>query len=77
MKRTRRNHDADFKAQEALATLAEQVGVHPIQITECKRHLLERAANVFGGMTHKPHTPDLTFLRAKNREVALENEFSG
>ncbi len=56
MKRSRRNHGATFKAQVALAAyrgdktlaeLAEQFGVHPTQITEWKRHLLERAADVF------------------------------
>ena len=58
MKRTRRNHGAAFKAQVALAAvkgdktlaeLAEHFGVHPTQITEWKRHLLERVADVFGG----------------------------
>ena len=53
MKRTRRNHGAAFKAQVAvaackghktLAELAAQFGVHPTQITEWKRHLLERVA---------------------------------
>jgi len=50
MKRTRRNQGAAFKAQVALAVckgdkmlaeLAEHFGVHPTQITEWKRHLLE------------------------------------
>jgi transposase-like protein len=56
MKRTRRNHGAAFKAQVALAACkgdktlaarAEQFGVHPTQITEWKRHWLERVADVF------------------------------
>ncbi len=58
MKRTRRNHGAEFKAKVALAAvkgdktlaeLAEQFSVHPTQITEWKQQWLERAADVFGG----------------------------
>jgi len=61
MKRTRDNHGAAFKAQVALvactgdktlAELAAHFGVHPTQITDWKRHLLERVADVFGGTTH-------------------------
>jgi len=74
MKRSRRNHGAAFKAQVAvaavrgdktLAELAEHFGVHPTQLTEWKRHLLERVADVVGGTTHKPDVPDLTVLHAK------------
>lgn len=51
-KRQRRNHGAEFKAKVALAAvrgdktlseLAEQFDVHPYQITEWKKQLLERA----------------------------------
>ena len=84
MKRTRRNHGAAFKANVALAavkgdkTLAElaaQFGVHPTQITEWKRHLLERASDVFGGTAPKPDVPDLKVLHAKIGQLALENDF--
>ena len=84
MKRTRRNHGAAFKAQVALAactgdkTLAElaaHFGVHPTQITDWKRHLLERVADVFGGTTHKPDAPDLKVLHAKIGQLAPENDF--
>ena len=49
--------------------------VHPTQITEWKRHLLERVADVFGGTTHKPDAPDLKVLHAKIGQLALENDF--
>ncbi len=84
MKRTRRNHGAAFKAQVALAAvkgdktlaeLAEQFSVHPTQITEWKQQLLARAADVFGGTTHKPDVPDLKVLHAKIGQLALENDF--
>ena len=57
MKRSRRNHGAAFKAQVALAAvrgdktlaeLAEHFDVHPTQIMEWKRHLLERVAEARG-----------------------------
>ena len=84
MKSTRRHHGAAFQAQVALAAvtgdktlaeLAEHFGVHPSQITEWKRHLLERVADVFGGTTHKPDMPDLKVLHAKIGQLALENDF--
>ena len=56
-RRQRRVHSPEFKAKVALAALREdktlaelcqQYELHPNQITEWKRQLLERAAEVFG-----------------------------
>ena len=57
-KSPRRNHTPTFKARVALAAVrgdktvaefAEQFDVHPHQITDWKKQLLDRAAAVFGG----------------------------
>lgn len=83
VKRTRRTHSPKLKAKVALeaivgdktlAELAQKHNVHPNQITDWKRQLIERAADVFGG---EPNTPpvDLKILHAKIGRLALENDF--
>jgi len=58
MKRTRKKHNAAFKAKVALAAikgdrtiaeLAGEFGVHPNQISNWKKQLLDGAASVFEG----------------------------
>ena len=57
-RRPRRNHSAAFKAKVAIEALADgktiaeiahKHDVHPNQVTEWRRQLIERAAGVFGG----------------------------
>ena len=85
-KRTRSRHLAAFKAKMALAAvrgertlaeLAQQFDVHANQITEWKRRLQERAADVFGAAGAPVNEPpvDLKTLHAKIGQLALEDDF--
>jgi transposase-like protein len=84
-KKTRRTHSAVFKAKVALpamsgdktlAELAQRFDVHPNQITEWKRQLSERAADLFVGGAAPAEPPiDLKALHAKIGQLTLENDF--
>ena len=84
-RRPRRNHSPAFKAKVALealqgertiAEIAQKHDVHPNQVTEWRRQLVERASSLFGGAVG-PVEPavDLKALHAKIGQLALENDF--
>jgi transposase len=84
MKRPRRNHAAAFKAKVALEAikgeqtiieLAERFQVHPNQITEWKKQLLERAEEVFARDKRSAEGPSIKELHAKIGQLAMENDF--
>jgi transposase-like protein len=84
-KRPRRNHAAAFKAKVALEAIkgektvteiAQRFDVHPNQVTQWRRQLLERAADVFGGTATPAQPPvDIKALHAKIGQRTLENDF--
>ena len=85
-KRNRRTHSPTFKAKVALAALkgdktlaelAQQFDVHPNQITDWKKQLQERVAEVFEtGQTSAEPPIDVKVLHAKIGQLTLENDFS-
>ncbi|EIM94069.1 Transposase and inactivated derivatives [Burkholderia sp. YR290] len=85
-KRNRRTHSPAFKAKVALAALkgdktlaelAQQFDVHPNQITDWKKQLQERVADVFEAGNAGPAAPpvDVKVLHAKIGQLTLENDF--
>ena len=76
-------HEPEFKARVALAALREdktlaqlcqEFDLHPNQITEWRRQLVERAAAAFDGGAVEPAV-DLIPLQAKIGQLTLENDF--
>jgi len=85
-RRKRRNHSSAFKAKVALAALkgertlaelAEQFDVHPNQIQDWRRRLLDGAEGVFGGnaLEAQHNEKEVEKLHAKIGQLAMENDF--
>ena len=83
-KRPRRNHGSSFKAkvaleaikgEQTLVELAERFQIHPNQITEWKKQLLQRAEEVFAKDKETGEGPSVKELHAKIGKLAMENDF--
>ena len=86
MKRKRRNHSSVFKAKVALAAvkddktmseLAEQFDVHPNQIQDWRRKLLDNADTVFGRNERyqEDAATKVKNLHAKIGQLTMERDF--
>jgi transposase len=88
MKRTRQKHNAAYKAKVALAAirgdrtiaeLASEFGVHPNQIYNWKKQLLDGAASVFegGGLAAEAAASEaqVDVLYRQIGQLKVENDF--
>ena len=83
-KRPRRNHAPAFKAKVALEALkgeqtivelSQRFQVHPNQITEWKKQLLENATEIFSKDKKAELGPNVKDLHAKIGQLSMENDF--
>jgi transposase-like protein len=83
-KRPRRNHGSAFKAkvaleaikgEQTLTELSERFDVHPNQIVEWKKQLLEGAPEVFEKGKKSDKEPGVKELHAKIGQLTMENDF--
>ena len=66
-----------WKSEKTIPELAAEFGVHPTQISNWKKQLLENASEIFDKQKkEKPRDPNLIKnLHAKIGELTLENDF--
>lgn len=74
MKKKRRRHDPEFKARVALEALkgnktiqeiAGEYGIHPVQVSDWKKIMAEKAATVFDAKAAKTDTEEFEREREK------------
>ena len=85
MSKTRRNHAPQFKAKVALEALAGEKTiheiaakhqVHPNQVTQWRRQLIDQAATLFGkAAAGVEPTGDRDVLLAKIGQLTVEKDF--
>jgi transposase len=89
VKRKRRTHRAEFKARVALEALkgiktinqiAQDEGIHPVQVSQWKKELQERLPEVFacaksGRADKEKSERDLSRLERKIGQLVIEKEF--
>ena len=84
MQGKRTKFKADFKAKVALealkgdkstAELAQIYGVHPTQVTQWKKQLLDQASSVFEGRQTKTASVDVDELYKKIGKLEIERDF--
>jgi len=86
MSKKRRNHSATFKAKVALdaikgektlSELASQYELHPTQIQQWKKKLLEGSKDVFGSSEkeQKHVESEIKELHAKIGQLTMERDF--
>ncbi len=63
-----------IKGEQTLVELAARFQVHPNQITEWKKQLLDRAPEIFD-KEKTSQEPDVMELHAKIGQLAMENDF--
>ena len=83
-KRPRRNHAPVFKAkvalealkgEQTLVELSQRYQVHPNQITEWKKQLLEHAPDIFSKGRKPDQGTSVKDLHAKIGQLSMENDF--
>ena len=84
MQGKRTKFKADFKAKVALealkgdkstAELAQSYGVHPTQISQWRKQLLDQASSVFEGRQTKAVNVDIDELYKKIGKLEMERDF--